>query len=170
MAPNSYPIVEDNTEGNYDITPNRKPNCDNDPLPDTTNFSLILLGYLVDFDKIHDYQCQFRYENPTQAQQVGLQAAIVTNIEEQFASLKKLFIESNKCEKCRKSPMVAGSVHAAFANASTQAIWDELIDGVDEMKKFPLDVTPLHMEFIKRNFEKLEHAYRRDNVAAAGLC
>ncbi|PVH87069.1 hypothetical protein DL98DRAFT_649389 [Cadophora sp. DSE1049] len=140
------------------------------PLPDTNNISLMLLGYLVDFDKIYEYQCQFRYENPTQAQQVGLQNAIIGDIDEQFVLLKKLFIENAKCEKCRKSPMVAGSVHENFTNANTQAIWDELLDGVAEMKKFPLDVTPLHMEFIKKKFEQLETAYRRDNVAAAGLC
>ena len=158
--------------------------------------SLMLLGYIVDFDKIYEYQRQFRYQNPTQAQQVWLQNAIIANVDKQFASLKKLFIENSKCEKCRASPMVAGSVHQNFTNANIQAIWDELVDAVDgksnvllfsdmrtwvilananccfllEMKRNPLHIVNDHMLFIKKKFEQVEAAYRRDNVAAAGLC
>jgi len=87
--------------------------------PETTNMSLMLCGYLVNFQKIRDYQHQFRYYNPTQAQQISVQNAIIEHVDKQFASLKSIFIENAKCEKCRKSPFVAGSVHQNFSNTAT---------------------------------------------------
>ncbi|KAH6711279.1 hypothetical protein BKA61DRAFT_676490 [Leptodontidium sp. MPI-SDFR-AT-0119] len=139
-------------------------------LPDTTNPSLILIGYLVDFEKISTLQTRHRYESPTLAHQAAIEAAIVANMDEQFASLKKLFIANAACEKCHQSPLVAGSVHQNFANAETQTLWDNLVDIVDELKTCPLDIKQVHMDFVKRSFEQLETAYRHDNVAAAGLC
>ncbi|KAG4436039.1 hypothetical protein IFR05_008471 [Cadophora sp. M221] len=144
--------------------------ANNNPLPDTTNLSLLMIGYLVDFEEISTLQTRHRYESPTRAQQTVIETAIVANLDEQFASLKKLFIANAACEKCRQSPLVVGSVHQNFANAETQTRLDDLVEIVDELKTCPLDIKQVHLDFVKRYFEQLEAAYRRDNVAAAGLC
>lgn len=111
-------------------------------LPYTSNPSLFLLGYLVYYDQIRELQTQFRYGNPTQAGQIAIQNAIIANVEQQFCTLKDLFVENSKCDKCQQPAMVTGSVHQNFSNAATQAIWDELVHGVNG--KFPFHSFPVY--------------------------
>lgn len=102
------------------------------PLPPTNNMSLHLLGYLINFEPIDKLQCQYRYDvGLTSAERTIKLDAITKNVEDQFESLKALLITNLACEKCRQSPLVADSKHAAFLNPATQQLWDKLVDVVD---------------------------------------
>ncbi|PVH87097.1 hypothetical protein DL98DRAFT_509979 [Cadophora sp. DSE1049] len=137
------------------------------PLPATNNISMQLLGYLVDFEPIDKLQHQHRYDvGLTSAELAAKRNAITKNVEEQFESLKALLITNLACEKCRQSPLVAGSKHATFLNPATQQLWDELVDVVDTIKNEPLEITSVHLDVVKKYFQKIETAYRRDDVAA----
>ncbi|KAG4418939.1 hypothetical protein IFR04_007886 [Cadophora malorum] len=129
--------------------------------------SLQLLGYLINFEPIDKLQCQYRYDvGLTSAERTIKLDAITKNVEDQFESLKALLITNLACEKCCQSPLVADSKHAAFLNPATQQLWDKLVDVVDTIKNEPIHITNDHLLVVKQYFEKIEQAYRRDNVAA----
>lgn len=109
------------------------PRTSGPPLPLINNVSLALVSYQVDFSVISEIQNEERY-NSTLTSSAAAEAAIVTNLEKQFAALKELFIANAKCDKCGKcsvSPLVMGSKHEAFGVDATDEIWNDLVEHVD---------------------------------------